>query len=91
MKISYRPDRTIDHRLTAARSSEEFASSGLSQRQLAKRMRLSPPYLCDLLQGRRNWSEALALRFDRALGHGRKLKKCVKRFIPSNGDKHLET
>jgi transcriptional regulator with XRE-family HTH domain len=50
-----KPDNAEAGRLI--RSKREAA--GLALRRLAVRMKISAPYLCDLEQGKRNWTDAL--------------------------------
>jgi transcriptional regulator with XRE-family HTH domain len=40
---------------------------GKTLREIAREMKVSAPYLCDLELGRRGWSEDLRLRFKRAV------------------------
>ena len=39
----------------------------LSLREVARRMGITAPYLCDLEQGKRGWTNDLAKRFQEAL------------------------
>lgn len=66
--LEYKADHSIDQRTTAEKMTVMADESGLKRNEIAARMKISAPYLCDLLHGYRNWSEALALRFTKALG-----------------------
>lgn len=39
----------------------------LSLREIARRMSITPAYLCDLERGNRNWTDDLCKRFQKAL------------------------
>lgn len=41
-------------------------SAGISQANVARRMKVSAAYICDLEQGYRSWNEVLIARFQRA-------------------------
>ena len=41
--------------------------AGVSLRTMAKRLKVSPPYLSDLERGRRNWSVEMVQRFEEGL------------------------
>ena len=43
-------------------------ASGISLRSLAKRMLVTPPFLCDLEYGRRNWNEKWIRLYEKRLG-----------------------
>lgn len=41
--------------------------SGLSQKQMAKKMAISASFMCDLENGKRTWTAKLLTRFNKAL------------------------
>ena len=58
-----RPSVEIDNVATGAIAKRLREKSRLSLRELGRKMDLSAPYLCDLENGKRNWSEDLMTRF----------------------------
>lgn len=70
----YKRDREVDHLATGEKMSWAIKESKNTQLSVALKMRVSPSYLSDLLNGKRNWSEALALKFSKAL-NGKPAKK----------------
>ena len=57
----------IEHDVTGQRAREMRTKAGLTLREVARRMQISAPYLCDLELARRNWSVDLAARFEKAV------------------------
>jgi predicted transcriptional regulator len=60
-------DSTTGRQLKASRQ-----AAGVSQREAAERMGITPTYLCDLELGRRHWSHSLIESFNKAVNHLRK-------------------
>lgn len=56
----------LDHVVVGAEMLKLRMSKGLSQATVAKRMRCTGAYVCDLEKGRRNWNEVLIFRFKKA-------------------------
>ncbi len=66
--IAKRMVREIDHAATGRRARQARTATGLSLREVARRMSVSAPYLSDLERGRRAWNENRAQRYVEALG-----------------------
>lgn len=64
----YLPNRTIDQRATSRAWKAKVDTSGHFQREIASRMNLTDSYFSELLKGKKNWTEALAFKLDKALG-----------------------
>lgn len=52
---------------TGALMRQRRCYSGVTQKDLAKRMRVSTAYLCDLELGRRHWNNDLIDKYNKAL------------------------
>lgn len=61
--IVHRMVREIDHETTGQLFRQARQKAKLSLREMARRLKLSAPFVSDLELGRRNWTEALAERF----------------------------
>lgn len=59
--------KEIDQTAIAAELREKREKSGLSLREVARRMGFTAPYLSDLELGRRNWSEEKVAEYLEAL------------------------
>ena len=57
----------INHERTGARMRELRKSREISLRSIATEMGYSPPYICDIELGRRNWTKELARKYEAAL------------------------
>ncbi len=57
----------IDQSATGSDARNARRRTGRSLRFIAKKMGISAPYLSDLELGRRNWTDALLIRFERAI------------------------
>lgn len=55
-----------DHAALGAEMREVRLRTALSQREVARRMGISAPYLCDLENGARNWRDELIESFRKA-------------------------
>lgn len=60
----------IDSTATGEQARAEREAAGLSLREMARRMGVSAPYVCDLELGRRAWSMDRVRRWNEALGGG---------------------
>ena len=58
----------VDSQATGEQARKLRSRSNLSLRSVAKKMGISFPFLSDLERGRRNWSEKLAAKFNKAVG-----------------------
>lgn len=56
-----------DHVACGMAARRARVASGLSLREVARRMRLSAPFLSDLERGRRNWSERVMTSYRNAI------------------------
>lgn len=56
----------IDHVATGAEMRSLRTAHRISLREIARRMKLSAPFISDLERGRRNWTPALALAYMQA-------------------------
>lgn len=63
MGIVHRMVREIDHHSTGYLFRAARQKAKLSLREVARRLKLSAPFLSDLELGRRNWTEAMAERY----------------------------
>ncbi len=57
----------LDHRVVGTEMRRLRLSKQLTQTDVAKRMRISKPYVSDLESGRRNWRDELVARYTKAL------------------------
>lgn len=57
MKVPTKVVRVIDHQKAADSIREARKRSGMTQRELARRLGFSACYVSDLEKGRRNWTE----------------------------------
>ena len=57
----------IDSLATGESMRQSRILSGLSLREISRRMCLSAPYLSDLERGKRNWTKKLANRYEDAI------------------------
>jgi transcriptional regulator with XRE-family HTH domain len=57
----------IDHKATGLSFRKERTQKRISLREMARRLKISAPYLSDLERGNRNWSEELAGKYLEAL------------------------
>lgn len=55
--------RVIDHKVTGALMREARIRSGISLREMARRLGYSAPFVSDLELGRRNWTEELEAKY----------------------------
>ena len=60
----------IDSAATGREMRERRVAAGVSLREVARRMKLSAPFLSDLELGRRNWTAPCLERYERALEGG---------------------
>lgn len=69
MKLSSKIESvcSIDHLASGNAARAQRKLHKLSLRDMGERMKVSAAYLCDLEKGRRNWSDELVERFNRAL------------------------
>ena len=58
---------TIDHKATGKAIRKYREVEGISLREVARRMDVSAPYICDLELGRRPWSESKVAKYIKAL------------------------
>lgn len=61
--IVHRMVREIDHATTGYLFRQARKKAKLSLREMARRLKLSAPFVSDLELGRRNWTEEMAERF----------------------------
>lgn len=61
--LVYHTVEQIDHAATGQTMRQLRKSHGVSLREVARRMKLSAPFVSDLELGRRNWTVDLALKF----------------------------
>jgi len=61
--IVYRMVREVDHETTGHLFRQARKKAKLSLREMARRLKLSAPFVSDLELGRRNWTEKTAERF----------------------------
>lgn len=68
LTLKYKQVQEIDHAATglAARTARQGVK--LSMREVARRLKLSAPYVSDLERGDRNWTEARMQAYTVALG-----------------------
>lgn len=69
MKAAYKEDGTIDDTATGERARRERMSFGISQRKISKVMGYSSPFVSDLENGYRRWTEDKVLEWNAAIKH----------------------
>jgi len=67
MKLIFRRAKVVDHFRTGCQVRRFREQKGISLRQTAVGMDISPPYLSDLERGNRNWTQFLLDRASRAI------------------------
>lgn len=65
--LVYDCDNGINNLASANKMKSLTSKSGIPQFEVADRIGISESYFSDLLNAKRNWSEALALKLTRAL------------------------
>ena len=61
--LIYKQVEEIDHKATGEAMRQLRKSHNISLREIARRMKLSAPFVSDLERGNRNWDSARALAF----------------------------
>lgn len=59
--------KELDSRAVGAAMKAIRESRGISQTEVARRMKLSKPYICDLERGHRHWRDELIASYNKAL------------------------
>jgi predicted transcriptional regulator len=59
--------RELDHRAVGKEMRRRRIQAGISQTAMAKRMKVTGAYVCDLEVGSRNWRQELVDRYMKAL------------------------
>lgn len=67
LKIECIKTLVIRHGETGTNARTERTIRGVSLRGLARKMKISAPYLSDLERGKRNWTIKIARRFEASL------------------------
>ena len=67
LKIKCIKTLKIDHVSSGKTARKKRERANVSLREIARRMKISAPYLSDLELGKRNWSVKLARRFESAV------------------------
>jgi transcriptional regulator with XRE-family HTH domain len=70
--------QTIDHRATGEEFRKRREALKLTQKQLAKALRISPPYVLRLETGQRAWSEELIRSYETVLERAQKPATALK-------------
>jgi len=65
--LVYRSVREINHEATGQGFRNARIITGISLREVARRLDVSAPFVSDLELGRRNWTEELAKRYAKVL------------------------
>lgn len=65
---AFQNKRLLDQFRTRTNARKSRLESGKAQKDMAKSMGISAAYLSDLEAGRRDWSEELIEKFDKAIG-----------------------
>jgi transcriptional regulator with XRE-family HTH domain len=64
--LVYHMVKQIDHVATGAAMRQLRKAHNVSMREIARRMKLSAPFISDLERGRRNWTGKLAIEYMQA-------------------------
>jgi transcriptional regulator with XRE-family HTH domain len=67
MKLVFRWVRCVDHIATGIAMKKERFIKNLSLREVARRMKVSAAFVCDLEKGRRNWKQKTLDAYEKAL------------------------
>ena len=60
--------RELDHKMVGDYLRTQREKAGITQARVAGCMKISPPYLCDLEYGFRNWRDELINKYKKAIG-----------------------
>lgn len=67
-RLQFKTEEVIDHTKTGEAMRELRVKAGLSLRDIAERSGLSHSFISDLEKGRRNWTVAHAMAYEKAIG-----------------------
>jgi cytoskeletal protein RodZ len=67
MRLETKTIKVIDHARTGAGMKAARARRGITAKAIAYALKINQPYLSDLEAGRRNWSDARAKEYARAV------------------------
>lgn len=55
--------REVDHAALGHKMRQEREGMGMTQTEVAREMKVTRPYVCDLEHGKRNWTASMAKRY----------------------------
>lgn len=59
--------REVDHAALGHRMRQKREAMGMSQAEVARLMKITRPYVCDLERGKRNWTPSTVERYEAAV------------------------